>query len=50
MRQSGFSSEYSSEGYRKTSQERAAYWGIALALLTVNGLKPSNYLVELVEK
>jgi len=50
MTKNGFSSEYSSEGYRKTSQERAAYWGIALGLQAVDGLKPSDYLLELVEK
>ena len=50
MTKDGFSSEYSSQGYRKTSQERAAYWGIALGLQSVDGLSPSGYLQELVEK
>jgi fido (protein-threonine AMPylation protein) len=46
----GFSSEYTSEGYRSTGAERAAYWGIALGLQAVDGLEPSSYLLGLVEK
>ncbi|MCL1847010.1 MAG: Fic family protein [Coriobacteriia bacterium] len=50
MTEDGFSSEYISTGYRSTSAERAAYWGIALGLQAVDGLEPSNYLRGLVEE
>jgi len=50
MAEDGFSSEYTSEGYRGTEAERAGYWGIALGLQAVDGLKPSSYLLGLVEK
>jgi len=46
----GFSSRYISEGYRDTEAKRAAYWGIALGLQAVDGLKPSTYLLSLVDK
>ena len=46
----GFSSEYVSEGYRNSPEQRAGYWGVALGLQAVDGLRPSNYLLDLVQK
>jgi hypothetical protein len=33
----GFSSDYQSSDYRKTSDERASYWGVAFGLQAVDG-------------
>ncbi|MDR1359108.1 MAG: Fic family protein [Coriobacteriales bacterium] len=50
LTQDGFSSSYTSEGLRSTRESKLAYWGVALGLQAVDGLKPSPKLLELVDR